>query len=112
MCILAKLKQQLIIHSHQINIDHLSQSSLECNSFDNSWSPKSITPIHPYTHLIIKFLRSYQRLRAPNRNEMRLLFHVISLGVKLLFNEQDFKELFNRVTDVMDSSKEKVAVCL
>jgi hypothetical protein len=43
---------------------------------------------------------------------MRLLFHVISLGVKLLFNEQDFKELFNRVTDVMDSSKEKVAVCL
>jgi hypothetical protein len=112
MCILAKLKQQLLIHSHQITIDHLSQSSLDSTSFDSTCSPESITLVHPYTHLIIKFLKSYQRLRAPNRNEIRLLFHVVSLGVKLLFNEQDFKELFNRVTDVMDSSKEKVAVCL
>ena len=54
-----------------------------------------------FSALFLRFLKRGYRNRSIPKSELKLFYHVMSLAIKYLYNEDHFKFLFNEITELI-----------
>lgn len=62
-----------------------------------------------FTGALLRFLRKGSRW---GREERRLFYHVVSLEARRRFDEAEFRFLFNEITDILETQREKIQITL
>jgi hypothetical protein len=98
ICALAKIKNNILVRD--LN-NHQPSETYQSKSTSN---PHSV-----FTGALLRFLRKGNRW---GREERRLFYHVISLEAKSRFDEPEFRFLFNEITDILETHREKIQITL